>query len=315
MVKYATTRILWLIPTLFCMIIFLFSLTRLAPGDPVNVMCGPRASEETKAMVRELFHLDKPLHVQIFYFVKNLFQGNLGVSIADREPVIDKVLRVLPNTIVLTFFSMFWTFLFAVVLGCLSGIYQDTWIDYLITGFSFGAISVPSFVIGLVLLLVFSIKFPILPMSGSGNEGNIWTQIYHLILPSIAISFAWLGFMCRTVKAMMIEVLSKDFVKMERSFGVPSIYIWGKYALRNAAMPVVTQLGFATGEYLGGAVFIEMIFRRPGMGRLLADSVSSLDYPVLQGTVFLTTIMFVVANLLADLSHGFIDPRIRHGRQ
>ncbi len=313
MFRYAMTRLMWLVPTLLCMIIFLFSLTHLAPGDPVNVMCGPRASEETKAMVRELFHLDKPVHVQVFYFVKNLFEGNLGVSIADREPVIDKVLRVLPNTLVLTFFSMFWTFLFALVLGSLSGIYHDTWIDYLITGFSFGMISVPSFVIGLILLLVFSIKFPILPMSGGGSEGNLWSQIYHLILPSIAISFAWLGFMCRTVKAMMIDVLSRDFIKMERSFGVPSIYIWGKYALRNAAMPVVTQLGFATGEYLGGAVFIEMIFRRPGMGRLLADSVSSLDYPVLQGTVFLTTIMFVLANLLADLSHGFIDPRIRHG--
>ena len=311
--KYAIARVLWLIPTLLCVVIFLFSLTHFAPGDPVNIMCGPRASDETKAMVRELFHLDKPLYVQIFYFIKNLFQGNLGVSIADREPVLDKVLRVLPNTIALTFFSMFWTFLLAVVLGSLSGIYQNTWIDHLITSVSFGMISIPTFVIGLVLLLAFSIKFPILPMSGTGTEGNVWSQIYHLILPTIAISFAWLGFMCRTVKAMMIEVLSRDYVKMERSFGVPSIFIWGKYALRNAAMPVVTQLGFATGEYLGGAVFIEMIFRRPGMGRLLADSVSSLDYPVLQGTVFLTTIMFVVANLLADLSHGFIDPRIRHG--
>jgi len=311
--KYAIARILWLIPTLLCVVIFLFSLTHFAPGDPVNIMCGPRASDETKAMVRELFHLDKPLHVQIFYFIKNLFQGNLGVSIADREPVLDKVLRVLPNTIALTDFSMFWTFLLALILGSLSGIYQNSWIDHVISGFSFGLISVPTFVIGIVLLLAFSIKFPILPMSGTGTEGNIWSQIYHLILPTIAISFAWLGFMCRTVKAMMIEVLSRDYVKMERSFGVPSIYIWGKYALRNAAMPVVTQLGFAVGEYLGGAVFIEMIFRRPGMGRLLADSVSSLDYPVLQGTVFLTTIMFVVANLLADLSHGFIDPRIRHG--
>jgi peptide/nickel transport system permease protein len=313
MLKYAIVRILWLIPTLLCMIVFLFSLTHFAPGDPVDVMCGPRASAETKAMVRELFHLDKPVTTQVFYFIKNLFQGNLGVSIADREPVIDKVFRVLPNTVALTLFSMFWTFVLALLLGSLSGIYQNTWIDYLITGLSFTMISIPTFVIGLILLLLFSIKIPILPMSGVGTEGSLWSQLYHLILPTIAISFAWLGFMCRTVKAMMIEVLSRDYVKMERSFGVPSLYIWGKYALRNAAMPVVTQLGFATGEFLGGAVFIEMIFRRPGMGRLLADSVSSLDYPVLQGTVFLTTILFVLTNLLADLSHGFIDPRIRHG--
>jgi peptide/nickel transport system permease protein len=309
--RYALTRILWLIPTLLCMIIFLFSLIHFAPGDPVDVMCGPRSSEETKTMVRELFHLDKPIHVQVFYFIKNLSQGNLGVSIADREPVIDKVVRVLPNTVVLTFFAMSWTFVLALILGSLSGIYQNTWIDYLITGFSFTVISIPAFVIGLLLLLIFSIKIPILPMSGSGAAGNLWSQIYHLILPATAISLGWLGFMCRTVKAMMIEVLTKDYVKMERSFGVPSLYIWGKYALRNAAMPVVTQLGFATGEFLGGAVFIEMIFRRPGMGRLLADSVLSLDYPVLQGAVFLTTIMFVFANLLADLSHGFIDPRVR----
>ena len=258
------------------MIILLFSLIHFAPGDPADVMCGPRSSEETKTMVRELFHLDKPIYVQVFYFIKNLSQGNLGVSIADREPVIDKVVRVLPNTIVLTFVSMFWTFVLALILGSLSGIYQNTWIDYIITGFSFTVISIPAFVIGLLLLLVFSIKIPILPMSGSGAAGNLWSQIYHLILPATAISLGWLGFMCRTVKAMMIEVLSKDYVKMERSFGVPSLYIWGKYALRNAAMPVVTQLGFATGEFLGGAVFIEMIFRRPGMGRLLADSVLSL---------------------------------------
>lgn len=309
--KYAISRVLWLIPTLFCVILFLFSLLHFAPGDPIEVMCGPRASEETKAMVRDIFHLDKPLIVQIGYFFKNVLTGNLGVSITDREPVIKKITRALPNTVILAFFGMFWTFVLALVLGSLSGIYQNTWIDYVITGSSFGMISIPPFASALLLLLVFSIKLPIFPMSGIGEKGDILDQLRHLILPATAISLIWLGFMCRTVKAMMLDVLAKDYVKMERLFGLPSIYIWGKYALRNAALPVVTQLGFATGEYLGGALFVEMIFARPGIGRLLANSISSLDYPVLQGTVFITTIMFVLANLLADLSHSLIDPRIR----
>lgn len=313
MLKYAISRLLWLIPTLLSVILFLFSLIHFAPGDPIDVMCGPRASEETKAMVKDLFHLDKPLIVQVGYFYQNLLKGNLGVSITDREPVIKKIMRALPNTMVLGFFAMFWTFILALVLGALSGIYQNTWIDYVITGCSFGMISVPSFVSALILLVIFSIRLPVFPMSGVGEEGNVLDQLRHLILPATAISLTWFGFMCRTVKAMMLEVLAKDYVKMERSFGVPSIYIWGKYALRNAVLPVVTQIGFATGEFLGGAVFVEMIFGRPGIGRLLANSVSTLDYPVLQGTVFMTTIMFVLANLLADLSHGFIDPRVRYG--
>jgi len=313
MLKYAISRLLWLIPTLLCVILFLFSLIHFAPGDPVDVICGPRASEETKALVRDIFHLDKPLIVQAGYFFQNLLKGSLGVSIIDREPVIKKFMRALPNTMVLGFFAMFWTFILALVLGALSGIHQNTWIDYVITGCSFGMISVPAFVSALILLLIFSIKLPVFPMTGVGEKGNVLDQLRHLILPATAISFGWFGFMCRTVKAMMLEVLAKDYVKMERSFGVPSRYIWGKYALRNAVLPVVTQIGFAIGEFLGGAVFVEMIFGRPGIGRLLANSISTLDYPVLQGTVFMTTIMFVLANLLADLSHGFLDPRVRHG--
>ena len=312
MLNYAISRLLWLIPTIIIVILLLFILTRLAPGDPADVLTGPRASAETKQMVRELFHLDEPAVVQAGCFFINLFKGDMGISIADREPVFKKIKRALPNTIALALFAMFWTFILALILGSLSAIYQNTWIDYLITGFSFLTMSVPVFVSGLILLLTFSIAIPILPMSGMGEEGNILDQIRHLIMPSVAISLSWLGFMARTVKGMMLDVLEKDYIKMEKAFGVPKLYIWSKYALRNAALPVVTQLGFATGEFLGGAVFAEMIFRRPGIGRLLANSVSSLDLPVLQGTVFITTIMFVLSNMLADLIHGFLDPRIRY---
>jgi peptide/nickel transport system permease protein len=291
----------------------MFTLTRFAPGDPVDVMLGPRATEEQKEEMRKMFHLDDPLFTQVFYFISNFTTGNLGVSIADREPVVKKIMRAFPNTFLLAFFGMFWTFIMALILGSLSGIYQGTWIDYLITGSSFLMLSIPQFVTSLILLLVFSIRMSLFPMGGLGEEGNLLDQLYHLILPAIAISLGWFGFMCRTVKAMMIEVLAKDYVKMERAFGVPSVFIWCKYALRNAALPVVSQLGFAVGSFLGGAVFVEMIYSRPGIGRLLANAVSSLDYPVLQGTVFFTTIMFVLSNLIADLSHGFIDPRIRQG--
>jgi peptide/nickel transport system permease protein len=312
MLKFAISRLLWLIPTLLFVVLFLFMLTRFAPGDPVEVMCGPRATEDIKAFVRESFHLDEPLLIQVGYFFKNVFSGNLGVSIADREPVIKKIMRVFPYTLTLTLLAMSWTFLLALILGSLSAFYRNSTIDHVITGFTFTTISVPRFVVGLILLAVFSLKFPILPMSGVGEEGSILDQFRHMILPAIAMSLGWLGFMSRTVKAMMIEVLDRDYVKMERAFGVPTIFIWSKYALKNAALPVITQLGFATGEFLGGAVFIEIIFRRPGIGRLLAHSVTSYDYPVLQGTAFITTIMFVISNLLADLSHGVLDPRIRY---
>jgi peptide/nickel transport system permease protein len=303
-------RLFWLPITLFGVLLFIFFLLNALPGDPVAVMAGPRASPEMRKAIEEKFHLNDPVPVQLGYFIINVFQGNLGESVLDGRPVLELIGNSLPNTAVLAFSSLMLAIILGIPLGAISAVHKNTVTDYLIMGLSFIAVSTPDFVSGLILLLVFSVKFDLFPVSGIGH--NIPDQIHHLILPALALSLPWIGYVARLVRATMLDVLNTPYIKMEKSFGFPSVYIWGKYALRNAISPTIATLGVMMGKLLGGAVLIEMIFTRPGLGRLVAESVASRNIPVIQGTVLVTATLFVLSNLLADISYMYIDPRIRY---
>lgn len=310
MAVYILKRTLWAIPILLGALLLITLLTDLLPGDPADVLLGPSATEETRQALRERLHLDKPLPVRYAFFLWNAVHGNLGHSIYDNRPVTALIAEKLPNTIILGISSMFIAIIIGIPLGAFVAIREGSKLDISFLAGSLVMISIPEFVVGIILLLILSLHLNWFPLMGLGD--GFWDTIHHLVLPATTLSLAWLGYIARIVRGTMIDILSSDYVKMEKSFGTPSRYIWGKYALRNAIAPAVSTLGLALGKVLGGAVFVEIIFSRPGIGRLLALSINSRNLPVVQGIILITAALYVFANLLSDLTYGFIDPRIRH---
>jgi len=312
MMFFVIRRLVWLPITLFGVMIFIFFLLNALPGDPVTAMVGPRATPEMRKAIEEKFHLNEPVLIQLVYFIKNVFQGDIGRSIWDGRPVLELIGNALPNTAMLALGSLFLAIIIGIPLGAVSAIYHNTFADFLIMGLSFLVVSIPDFVSALLLLLLFSVTLNLFPVSGLGS--GILDQIHHLILPILALSLPWIGYIARVVRGTMLDVLSAPYIKMEKSFGLPLIFIWGKYALRNAISPAIATLGVMMGKLLGGAVLIEIIFTRPGLGRLVAESVATRNIPVIQGTVLVTATLFILSNLVADISYMFVDPRIRYER-
>jgi len=312
MAYFVARRLIWLPITLLSVMVFIFFLLNALPGDPVTAMAGPRATPEMRKAVEEKFHFNEPVPVQLVYFIKNVLQGDLGESIWDRRPVLELIKNALPNTVMLALSALFLAVVIGIPLGAFSAIHHGTFTDFLIMGFSFFAVSMPDFVLGLLLLFFLSVKLNLFPASGLGS--GVLDQIHHLILPAFALSLPWIGYVARVVRGTMLDVLNLPYIKVAKSFGLPSILIWGKYALRNAISPAIAILGVMMGKLLGGAVLIEVIFTRPGLGRLIAESVATRNIPVVQGTVLVTVTFFVLSNLVADISYMFVDPRVRYER-
>jgi len=291
-------------------LIFIFFLLHALPGDALTILAGPRATPEIRAAANAKFHLDEPVWVQLGYFIGDALRGDFGTSIVSGRPVLELIAASLPNTVVLALSSLAFAILIGIPAGAISAFEEGRIIDLITMALSFVAVSSPDFVSGLVLLLFLSIRYPLFPVSGMGS--GITDQIHHLVLPALALSLPWIGYIARLGRATMLEVLGMPYTKMERSFGFPSLYIWGKYALRNSITPTVAALGLMMGKLLGGAVLVEYIFTRPGLGRLIAVSVSTRDIPVIHGAVLVTSAVFILSNLLADISYAYIDPRIQY---
>jgi len=303
-------RLCWLPLTLLGVLVFIFFLLAAMPGDPLSILAGPRASPEVKAQIEEKFHLNEPMLIRLAYFIKQALKGDFGESVLDGRPVLELIGNALPNTIVLALSSLLLAILIGIPFGAIAAINQHRMSDFVIMCLSFIAVSIPDFVFGLILLLVLSLNLNLFPISGIGN--GITDQIHHLVLPAIALSLPWIGYVARLVRGTMLDVRGTPNIKMARSFGFPSPYIWGKYALRSSILPTIAALGIMIGKLLGGAVLIEVIFTRPGLGRLVAESVATRNIPVVQGTVLVTATLFVLSNLLADISYMYIDPRIQY---
>ncbi len=289
----------------------LFSMIHAVPGDPLSIVLGPRATPEMRADLAARLGLEKPFVVQLGAFFLNVLRGDLGTDVFSDRSVATIFFSQLPFTASLIFMAIGWSAAIGIPLGCFSAIHRNSWIDKFTGIFSVGAITIPSFVVALYSLLIFAVALKWLPAIGAGQEGDIVSRLRHLILPSLAVGLGWVGYLARLVRASMLEVLGENHIRTARAFGLPERTIVVHYALRLAILPTVALLGVGIGHMLSGAVFAEIVFARPGVGKLIFDAVITRNYPVVMGSVIMTTLIFVLCTTAADLISALLDPRIR----
>jgi peptide/nickel transport system permease protein len=291
--------------------VFLGVLVHLVPGDPVKIILGPRASDTLSAVVRDQMELDEPVPIQVAHFLANAFQGDLGEDFVSRVPVTDLIWSALPHTLVLAIASLTLAALVGIPMGVFAATHPNSWLDRITGVIGVSMITLPAFVAGLFLLLIFAVKLEVLPAIGSGSFSDPIDYIRHLILPATALAVTWVGYLARLVRASMMEVLGSPYIRTAQAYGINSRVISYKYALKNAIIPTVAVLGVGLGNLVGNAVFVEVIFTRPGLGTLLVQSIQTRNFPIVRGSVLVVAVMVVLANLLADLCYRFLDPRIR----
>ena len=314
MYHYLLKRLGMTIIVVLLAMVFLASLVHVIPGDPVKTILGPRASETLAERVRAEMGLDDPVPVQVFNFIANAVRGDLGQDFVSRLPVTQLLVQVLPHTIILALSSLGLAVLIGVPLGIYSAARPNTWGDRLTGVLSVSFITLPSYVAGLLLLLIFAVQLRWLPAIGAGELSDPIDYLKHLILPAMALAITWVGYLARLVRASVLEVLNANYIRTAYAFGLRERLIFYKYALKNAIIPTIAVLGVGMGNLLGGAIFIEVIFTRPGLGRLIFESIADRNFPIVRGGILIAALLFVFSNLLADLSYHYLDPRIRVGK-
>lgn len=315
MLSYLLKRIFSTILVCILLISFLSILIYIVPGDPAKTILGPRATPELVDEIHKEMGLDKPPIVQVGHFFWNVLQGDLGTDVFTGRPISKMIMDVLPHSIILTLVSLLLAILVGIPLGIFSATHPNTWWDRILGFFSISFITVPPYVVGLIFLLIFSEKLKIFPVIGLGDPSNLGDYIMHLIIPSVVLSLTWIGYLARLVRTSLLEVLHETYITAARSMGIRYRLILYKYALKNALIPTVAVLGVGLGKLLAGTVFVEIIFSRPGMGSLIMNAISSRNYPIVQGTSLIVALWFVGANLLADIIHTKLDPRIQIGKE
>ncbi|ANT54551.1 ABC transporter permease [Mesorhizobium amorphae] len=306
---YLLKRLVLAITIIVIAVTLLFLMIRAVPGDPAAVLLGPRATPEMKAQLHEQMGLDKPFVAQIATFFGGLLHGDLGFDVFSQRPVAEIVFEQLPYTIELILVSILWAVVIAVPLGCYSAIRRNSVIDQVTGVLSVATIAIPSFVMAVYALLIFAVTLRWLPAVGAGN--GFWDGLTYLILPAFAIGIGWVGYISRLVRASMLEILGENHIRMARSFGISEWRIVARYALPLAILPTVTILGVGIAWLLSSAVFIEVVFARPGIGALIVNAVNTRNYPIVMGVVLVTTFLIVSATTLSDLVNAFLDPRTR----
>ena len=307
-------RLLAAIPVMLVVATVVFLLLRLAPGDPARIIAGDMASEQAVSEVRAQMGLDQPLLTQYALAMGALLKGDLGASIISREPVATLIGQRLGPTLALALCAILLTksarrFRW----GCSSAWWHRRLIDRVTLAVTVLAFSVPAFVVGYLLILVFSVKLNWLPVQGyAGLAAGFVTFLYHMVLPTVTLATVFVALITRITRGSMLEVLGEDFVRTARAKGVPERYVLYRHALRNAAVPIVTVIGLALTTLISGVVVTETIFNIPGVGRLIVDAVLARDYPVVQGTILFFSFVYVFINLAIDLLYVVLDPRIRY---
>lgn len=311
MLAYAVKRIGLGLLILVLVMVAMYAAVFLVPGDPASVALGPRATPELKKLLIERMGLDQPVWWQIVEFFRNALTGNLGYDVWSNRPVSTLVMEALPNTLILGLASLAAALLVGVPLGCLSVMRRGTLADAVIGVLSVGVIAVPSFVVAIYSLLIFAVTLRWLPAIGAGDAGDIASQARALVLPAAAIALGWIGYIARMVRASMMEVMGEPHIRTARSFGLPEWKIVSKYALRIAIIPTISLVAVGLGSILSSAVFVEAVFARPGIGKLITDAVNTRNYPVVMGTVLIMTAIYVSITIVADLLIARLDPRVR----
>jgi ABC-type dipeptide/oligopeptide/nickel transport system permease component len=332
LLKYFFKRLLLVIPTIIGVSIIVFLLIHFIPGDPVDVMLGEKANEETKKELNERLGLDKPLYAQYWQWFTHALGGDFGKSIRSNEPVGKEILSRLPATLELALAAMFIATVAGITFGVAAATHWNKPVDHLAMGVSLFGVSIPVFWLGIMLIFLFSVIIRWLPVSGrltmglsldhitgfylldaliSGNFKAFWDTLRHLILPAAALATVPLALIVRVTRSSMLEVLNEDYVRTARAKGLSQRKIIYKHTLRNALIPVITVIGLKIGTLLGGAILTETVFAWPGVGRLLVMAIYNRDYPLVQGVVFIISLVFVLINILVDYLYALVDPRIR----
>ena len=315
MIRYIIRRLVAAVIVIVIVMAFLAILDRLIPGNPVTFIFGPRANPFLIRQVRREMGLDVSVPVQIYQYIFNALHGNLGVDFVTDRSVSSLVMENLPYTVVLAVSGLGLAVVVGVPLGIIAATRPGGILDRVIGIVSVSVITVPSFVVGLVLILTFAVHLRLFPVIGAGAPSAPLDDLHHLVLPAVALAVGWIGYLARLVRSNMLEVLTANYVRTAYAFGIRRRKVFYKYALKNAAAPVVAVLGVGLGSLLGGAIFIEVIFDRPGLGTLAFDAISSRNLPIVQGTSLVIAVMVIGANLLADFSYRLLDSRIQLGQR
>ena len=313
MTLYVLRRLLGIVPVLLLVALGSFLLVHLVPGDPAMVMLGSDATPQQIQMLKTQMGLDRSLPEQFVVWVREVLHGNLGESFFLGRPVTQALLERLPATMQLAVLALLFSLLIGIPAGILAAVRQNTWWDQAVMVTAMGGISIPSFWLGLALILVFSVQFGWLP---SGGYTPLWEEfgrgLRTLILPAVSLGFMQAALIARMTRSSMLEVLRQDYVRTATAKGLTRWVVILRHALKNAMIPVITTIGTAFGVLLGGAVIVEIVFTYPGLGRLVVLAVQRRDYPLVQGALLLTSVIYVVVNLAVDLLYGIFDPRITY---
>lgn len=304
MLKYIIKRIIGVIPTLIIVTTFVFFFVRLIPGDPARLVAGPQATLEDVEVVREELGLNKPIVTQYVDYVTGLFHGDLGMSLRTKRPVATEVSLRYMNTVKLTLGSLAWSVVVGVLLGVWSGKHRSKWQDYTGMTMAISGISMPSFWIGFLLIMVFSVNLKWLPTTGADS----WKSF---ILPSIALGTSIAAIIARFTRSSIIEVMKEDYIRTASAKGLKERTVIWKHAFRNAMISVVTVVGLQFGFLLGGSVVTESVFAFPGLGSLLVESVNYRDYNAIQSLILIFSLHFVVINLVVDILYALLNPEIK----
>jgi len=313
-ISFLVKRILSTLPVMLIVAVLVFLMLRLTPGDPAAIIAGDAASPENIAKIRESFGLDRPLVVQFGIWFGNLLTGNLGESYYFKKTVVELIAQRIEPTVALAGLTILIAVAVAVPLGVLAAWRMGGWLDRALMGFSVLGFSVPVFVFAYIIIYIVSLKLDLLPVQGYsriGEEG-FWQFLRHLILPSITLSVIYIALIARVTRAAVSEVLTEDYIRTARAKGLPEYKVLWRHAFANAAVPIVTVIGIGIALLIGGVVVTESVYGIPGLGRLTVDAVLARDFPTIQGVILLFSFVYVLINLLVDLSYVLFDPRIRY---
>ena len=305
MFQYIVRRLISTIPVLFGISLMLFFLLRALPGDPAQVIAGELATQEEVELIRQQLGLDEPVYVQYAMFLSRIVRFDLGTSTRTQYPVTQEIAPRLLNTVILAVAATILACLLGIPAGIVSAVKPYTIMDMVVTALALFGMSMPAFWLGLMLIIIFSVKLKLLPVGGSGG-------IVYLILPSITLAAYLVASIARNTRSAMMEVIAQDYITTARAKGVPEKMVIIRHALKNSFIPVITVIGLQFGSLLGGTVLTETVFAWPGLGRLLISSMLARDYPVIQGSILIFALLFVLTNLIVDMLYAYFDPRVRY---
>lgn len=312
MLAYCIRRSLWALPTMFAVLVFIFLVMRVLPGDPAYAILGDEAPPEALEQFRRNWGLDRPLPQQFGNYMSGLVTGDLGLSMANRQPILPQLLRAMPYTLDLTIAGSAIGLLFGIPLGVFTARHRNSSVDYVGRIISLAGLSVPSFYLGILLIFFLSFKYQWFPVIGGGDLSDPWSRLYHLVLPALSVGLSQTAYITRVARSSFLEVINADFVQTARAKGVGERLVMFKHALRNALVPVVSVAGIYVGILIGSSILVTIVFNRPGLGKLMVGAISTHDYTMLQSIMAFYAGIIVVVNLLTDLAYGLVDPRIRY---